>query len=372
LRVEKSWDILGLMRPKNKKVIVGMSGGVDSSVALMLLKKQGFEPIGITLKLPIWRNKLNACRNNVCCTPESIEVTKIICHKLQVPYFVIDAQKEFQQQVMKYFVKELRKYHTPNPCLICNRDLKFSLLLQLAKKMKISYVATGHYARVKFNKKTSFYELLKGRDKNKDQSYSLSLLTQRQLKHIILPLGNYTKAEVYKIAKQEGFPFFEKIKQSQNFCFVSNRALPLFIKKEIGKKSGPIVDLKGNVLGTHQGLYFYTIGQRKGLKLSKGPYYVKEFDINRNVLIVTKNKKDLLKKEVLISNYHFISGQIPKKELRVKARIRSHQNLTSASLFPPKQGKMKILFDETQRAVTPGQFCVFYQKNTCLGGGVII
>ena len=404
-------------------VVVAMSGGVDSSVALILLKKQGFEPIGVTLKLPVWGNKVNACRDNVYCTPESIKIAEAVCKKLQVPYFVVDAQKEFKKEVINYFVKELKKYHTPNPCVICNRNLKFQLLIKLADKMKIPYVATGHYAKIKFNKKTCLYELLKGKDKKKDQSYSLSFLTQEQLKHIILPLGNYTKAEVYKIAKKEGFPFFEKIKQSQNFCFVSDKALPLFIQKEIGENSGPIMDMKGNILGQHKGLYFFTLGQRKGLNLPNGPafakpacrqgrasvvrrqrlcrrragkpYYVQGFDASKNALIITKDKKDLYKKEAILSPLNLISGKINQKKLKVSAKIRYRSKSALATLYllsrknlptfgrqnlvsPCPSGrrgfarnKAKIVFNKPQKAITPGQFCVFYQGNICLGAGVI-
>jgi len=361
-----------------RKVIVGLSGGVDSSVALILLKKQGFEPIGVTLKLPVWENKLNACRDNVCCTPASIKVAETICKKLRVPYFVIEAQKEFRKEVINYFVKELKQYHTPNPCLICNRNLKFQLLIKLAEKMKIPYVATGHYAQVKFNKKIDLYELLKGKDKDKEQSYSLSFLTQKQLKHLIFPLGNYFKAEVYKIAKKEGFPYFEKIKQSQNFCFVSNKALPLFIQKEIGQQPGKIIDTKGNILGQHQGLYFYTIGQRKGLNLANGPFYVIDFNIKRNTLIVSKNKKDLNKKTAILSPLNMVSGKITARKMKIQTKIRSRSPMASATLYFVNKNKAKIVFNKPQKAITPGQFCVFYlprrqagQGQKCLGGGII-
>jgi len=366
-------------------VVVAMSGGVDSSVALILLKKQGFEPIGVTLKLPVWGNKVNACRDNVYCTPESIKIAEAVCKKLQVPYFVVDAQKEFKKEVINYFVKELKNYRTPNPCVICNRNLKFQLLIKSADKMKIPYVATGHYARLREIKnqigpygesqvttKVKNYQLLRAKDKNKDQSYSLSFLTQEQLKHIILPLGNYTKAEVYKIAKKEGFPFFEKIKQSQNFCFVSNKALPFFIRKEIGENPGPIMDMKGNILGQHKGLYFFTLGQRKGLNLPNGPHYVIGFNQQKNILLVSKSKKDLYKKEAFLSPLNLISGKMTQKKLKVSAKIRYRSKSALAFLYLLSKNKAKIVFNKPQKAITPGQFCVFYQGNICLGGGKII
>jgi tRNA-specific 2-thiouridylase len=354
-----------------RKVIVGLSGGVDSSVALILLKKQEFEPMGVTLKLPVWKNKVNTCHDNVCCTPASIKIAQKICQKLQVPYFVIEAQKEFQKEVITYFVKELKQYHTPNPCVMCNRNLKFQLLIELAEKMKIPYVATGHYAKIKLNTKTGLYELLKGKDKNKDQSYSLSFLDQKQLKYLILPLGNYAKSEVYKIAKKEGFPYFEKIKQSQNFCFVSNKALLLFIQKEIGINPGPIKNIKGNILGQHQGLYFYTLGQRKGLNLANGPFYVIDFNIKKNTLIVSKNKKDLNKKTAILSPLNIVSGKITAKKMKIQAKIRSRSPMASATLYFVNKNKAKIVFNKPQKAITPGQFCVFYQGQKCLGAGII-
>ncbi|MGC8651075.1 MAG: tRNA 2-thiouridine(34) synthase MnmA [Minisyncoccia bacterium] len=355
----------------SNKIIVGMSGGVDSSAALILLKKQGWSPIGITLKLPVWQSKANVCLDNSCCTPQSIKIAKEICQKLNIPYYVIDAQKQFQKEVVEYFIKELKSYHTPNPCLICNRNLKFQLLIALAKKMKAPFVATGHYAQVKFNKKTRLYELFQGKDKNKDQSYSLSFLKQKQLKYLILPLGKYLKTETYQLVRQAGFPFFEKKKESQNFCFVSNQALPEFIKQKLGVHKGFIQDLKGNVLGEHLGLYFYTIGQRKGLELSGGPYYVVDFDIKNNILLVSKNKKDLYKKEVLLSPLNLISLKPTKKPIEIKAKIRYRAKLSKAKLIIINHNKAKIIFNKPQMAITPGQFCVFYKGQKCLGAGII-
>ncbi|MEK7580026.1 MAG: tRNA 2-thiouridine(34) synthase MnmA [Patescibacteria group bacterium] len=356
---------------EGRKIVVGMSGGVDSSMALLLLKKQGWRPIGVSLKLPAWKNKKNHLRENVCCTVESFRIAKKICHKLGVPYYIADVQKDFKREVINYFIFSLKRKQTPNPCVICNRYLKFKKLLDWAKRHRIDYVATGHYAKIRRNSKACKYELLKGKDKNKDQSYSLCFLPQKWLSHIIFPLGDYIKEEVYKLAKKEGFEFFLKTKQSQDFCFIDNKSMPEFLKKEIGQKQGLIMDENHQVLGKHQGLHFYTIGQRKGINLPNGPYFVKGFDIKKNILIATNKPKELLQKKVFLSSFNFISAALPNKAINVQAKIRYRQSLESAILYPVKLGKLKIVFKKSQRAITPGQFCVFYNKNVCLGGGVI-
>ncbi len=347
-----------------------MSGGVDSSMSLILLKKRGYEPIGITLKLPVWKNQKNLLRENICCTKESINMAQSICQKFDVPYFILNKQKEFKKTVVNYFKKEIKNSRTPNPCVICNRYFKVKYLIDWAKKHKIFYIATGHYAKIKYNPKTKKYELFRAKDKKKDQSYNLSFLTQNQLKRLIFPLGNLSKKEVYKLAEKEGFSIFYQKPQSQDFCFVSNKSLNEFIKSYLKPKPGLIIDKSGEILGKHNGLNFYTLGQRKGLNLANGPFYVLDFNLKKNVLIVTKNKRDLYKKEIIISSTHFISNKKPKKSIKTKVKTRSQQKLIRATLIPFKN-KYKIIFKKSVFAPTPGQFAVFYQNNKCLGGGII-
>lgn len=348
-----------------------MSGGVDSSVALLLLKKQGWEPIGITLKLPVWENKKNLLRENVCCTAESINVAKLICKKLDVPYFIIDCQKDFNKKIVNYFVSELKNNRTPNPCVVCNRDFKFQKLFEIAKRMGASYVATGHYSKIRQKKETGKYELLTPKDTEKDQSYMLSGLSQSDLAKIIFPLGNLTKNEVYKVAKKNGFKFFEKIRQSQDFCFVSGKSLPAFLKQKIGEKPGNIIDENGKIIGRHKGRHFFTLGQRKGLNLPNGPYFVFGFDKKKNIVYATKNKNKLFRKEVILSPYYLISEEKFRKPINVLAKTRYRQELTPAKLIPQGR-KLKLVFKKLVFSPTPGQFAVFYNKNLCLGNGVII
>lgn len=364
---------LSSMEKKNKKVVVGLSGGVDSSVSLLLLKKQGYQPIGVSLKYAAWQNKKNILKENVCCSTESFNIARKICQKLNVPYHILDYQIDFREKVMGYFLNVLKEKKTPNPCLVCNRFVKFNKLFDFAKENDAQYVATGHYARIKKNRRTGQYELLKGKDKKKDQSYFLCLLNQKQLKNIIFPLGRYTKDQVYQIAQEEGFDFFIKRKQSQDLCFVARQSIPFYLKDKLGFEPGEIVDKKENVLGEHQGLYFYTIGQRKGLSLPKGPWWVIDFDRRKNRLIVTNQENDpaLFKKIVKVADVHFISGKVPEEMIKAEAKIRFNQPLAPAKLYPLSKTSLKLVFDKPQKAVTSGQWAVFYRKEVCLGGGVI-
>ena len=352
---------------KGKRIVVGMSGGIDSSMALALLKKQGWNPIGVSLRLPVWHGG----KENTHNAKQSLKIARNICKRLNVPHYIIDARKDFQKEVVDYFISEWKNLRTPNPCVICNPNFKFKQLLQFAKKHKIQYIATGHYARLKLNDKTKKYELLKARDKNKDQSYDLCLLPQKYLSHIIFPLGDYTKKNIYKIAQKEGFKLLTKKKESQDFCFIAGQSLCPFLKEKIGEKHGPVLDLKGNMLSKHQGLHFFTLGQRKGIKLSDGPYFVVGWDKRKNSLFITKNKRALYKKELFVSPYHLISEKRITKPMNAQVKTRYQQKLSQACLIPEKR-KLKIILKKNIFAPCPGQFAVFYQKDKCLGGGRII
>jgi len=232
-------------------------------------------------------------------------------------------------------------------------------------------VATGHYARVRKNPKTRKFELLASQDTDKDQTYSLSFLSQDQLRHIVLPLGGYTKKEIYQMAEDHGFEIFLKRKQSQDFCFVSGNAMESFLAKEIGRKEGEVRDEAGAAIGRHQGLHFYTVGQRKGLGFSGGPFFVTGSDVKSNILKVTRDEKNLFSREVFLSPCNFFGG-MPKGSLRIKAKIRYRQEAAPGMLRPLSVNRAKIVFDKPQRAVTPGQFAVIYRRNVCLGAGEIL
>lgn len=347
-----------------------MSGGVDSSMALILLQKQGWSPVGVSLKFPVWKNPANCLRENVCCSTESFQIARKVCKKLGVPYHVHNVSKKFKKEVIDYFLRELRGNRTPNPCVMCNRFLKFKELFEWAKKHHIQYVSTGHYARVEKNSKTGRYELLKAKDSEKDQTYSLCFLSQAQLRHMVLPLGKHTKGEVFSMAKELGFEVFLKRKQSQDFCFVAGNSLNAFLAKEIGVREGEMWDENGKILGSHRGLHFYTIGQRKGLGLAGGPYFVSGFDVKKNILYVTRDEKKLLQKEINLGPCNFF-GAVPKRPVRVQAKIRYRQKTASALLHVISRGRARLVFQKSQRAVTPGQFAVFYRGRGCLGAGEI-
>lgn len=353
-----------------KKIVVGMSGGVDSSMSLLLLKQQGWHPVGVTLKLPVWEHPCNPLRQNACCTPESVALAKSVCERLGVEHHDVDAQAEFRRKVMDYFLRELRSTRTPNPCVVCNPGVKFRMLFDWAHEHGIEHVATGHYARTRLNPSTGRYELLMASDRSKDQTYGLSMLPQEWLRNIVFPLGELTKKEVFSLAKREGFEVFLKRKESQDLCFVSGKSLRAFLEAEIGTRKGEIVDLSGKILGTHRGLHFTTIGQRKGIGIP-GSYRVAGFDTGNNRLIVSEDEEDLLSKQVPLEGVRYLSGETPDGPLSVDAKVRYRQPLARATIYPGSGATARLVFAEPQSAVTPGQFCVFYSGEVCLGAGAI-
>ncbi len=341
---------------KNKKVLVGMSGGVDSSVAALLLKRDGFDVAGAFMKL---RDGLE----------KEEEGVRKIAKSLNIPFYVFDFKESFKEKVSAKFIEQSKSGVTPNPCVECNREIKFGLFLKKALSLGFDFVATGHYIRLrrktqnpkpKTQKKE--YSILRGKDKAKDQSYFLWRIKKDNLEKLIFPLGELTKEEVKEIAKKG------KIKKlilndSQEICFAPE-GVGDFLKKELGFVPGKILDEEGTNLREHKGLFFYTIGQRKGLGLAGGPYFVLEKKLEDNTLIVTKEEKKLEKKEVFYSDANFFTQtSFPRK---IQAKIRYAGDLREAFL---EEGKVTFL--SPVRAVAPGQSVVFYEGERVIGGGII-
>lgn len=344
---------------KSKKVAVALSGGVDSSVACALLKKQGFDVAGFHMRL--WKSKPNKI-----IQAEIEKRVKEIGRVLGIKVFIFDLQKEFKDCVVDYFIDSYKKGITPNPCVVCNAKIKFGILMEKAKKLGYDYLATGHYAKAKGGR------LFKAKFEQKDQTYFLWRLKQKETKKILFPLGEVeSKQKVREMAKEFGLPTY-KTPESNDVCFLGTTSTSEFLDKNLKIKKGKISDTEGNVLGCHNGLWFYTIGQRKGIELSGGPWFVAGKDLKKNTLLISKNEKDLLKKELIAGEVNWLSGVEPQLPLKVLAKVRYGSEPALAVVkekFGPK--KYKIIFTESQRAITPGQSIVFYKSNELLGGGII-
>lgn len=350
---------------KKQKVIIAMSGGVDSSVAAALLKKEGkYDVVGVFMKF--WHEADDKGGFNRCCSPESETRARLVAKILKIPFYVFNFEKEFKKRIVDKFLKGYKEGITPNPCVDCNKEIKFGLLLEKAMSLGATYVATGHYARVKEGK------LFKGEDEEKDQSYFLWQLGQKQLKRVLFPVGNMTKPETRKLAEKFKLPF-KKIPESMEICFVPDANVGEFLKKRIKANKGEIVDAEGKIIGEHQGLFLYTIGQRKGIELSGGPYYVVGKDIKKNALIVASILKDsaLWSKTLIAKNVNWISGKEPKLPLKILAQIRYHHPVVPATISKLNTTHYKLTFTKSQRAVTPGQSVVFYHGQELVGGGII-
>ncbi len=335
-----------------------MSGGVDSSVVAALIKKSGAETVGVFVHLYPSSSKGSE--------KKAQKVAKV----LGIPFYVLNFEKEFKKKVIDYFLREYKKGRTPNPCVVCNKEIKFGFLLKQTKKMKADFLATGHYVKKSTKKTELIYKLLRAKDKSKDQSYFLWKLNQKQLKHTLFPIGRYTKEEVKSLAKKFKLPVLN-VQESQEICFIKNTCHD-FLSRHLKLNLGKIVDSKGKIIGKHKGLWFYTVGQRKGIKLPGGPFYVIDKNLKKNLLIVSKDKKDLERKELTTENVNWISGKEPNLPLDIKAKIRYRHKIASAIICQKKQKtKNRILFKKSQRAITPGQSVVFYKGTELLGGGII-
>ena len=344
-----------------------MSGGVDSSVAAALLKEQGYEVVGIMLKL--WSDG-DSGRANRCCTPTDVDAARSIANQLAIPFYLINIADTFKATVVDYFINEYASGRTPNPCLICNRQIRFKLLLNKALSLGAKYLATGHYARVR--EVNGQYHLLRGIDAQKDQSYVLSVLGQKELAHALWPLGELTKPQVRELAQKFNLSVAEKV-ESQDLCFLANGDYRDFLTRHAPEGSirpGEIRDTAGKVLGRHQGLPFYTVGQRKGLGLAASePRYVIALDAVDNAVIVGA-QHELGRRECAARAMHYVSGSRPIGPFRASAKIR-YKAREAAVTVRPQGARAQIEFDELQRDITPGQGLVLFDAERVIGQGFI-
>lgn len=353
---------------KKPLVLAAMSGGVDSSVSAALLKKEGYEVVGVFM-----RNWSEIVDSKVGC-PWVIdqEDARKAAAVIGIPFYTLNFEQEYRAKVVDYFISEYRKGRTPNPDIACNKEIKFGLFLEKALKLGADFVATGHYVR-KSEEPEGSYKLLRGVDPNKDQSYFLWTLTQSQLRHSLFPVGGLAKPKVREMAKEFGLPNYKK-PDSQGICFMGEIDVWDFLKTKIPSQKGPIVTAGNKIIGEHEGLEFYTIGQRKHIGVGgSGPYYVADKDFENNTLIVVDNNHDrmLYKKVLMADEVSWVSGREPEFPASIEAQIRYRQAAEKAVIEKTGNNNYKIVFDEPQRAVTIGQSIVFYQGEEVLGGGVI-
>lgn len=345
------------------RVLVGMSGGVDSSVTALLLKEQGYEVIGVTMN--VWDEESS------CNSSSAMEDARAVCEKLQIPYHVVDFRETFKKSVIDYFANEYMNGRTPNPCNACNRYVKFEALISEARSsFDCDYIATGHYARI--DEENGRYFLRKSVTDKKDQTYALYNLTQDQLKHTIMPLGEYTKEEIREIAEKNSLVNAKK-RDSQEICFVPDDDYVGFIERNYGYKAKPgkFVDVNGNVMGDHRGIIHYTIGQRKGLEVAFGKrMYVVGIDVEKNEVILG-NDEDLFRDTLVCDRLNWMTIERLDESMKVTAKIRYSAKPEVATIYPLEDGKVKVVFEIKQRAITAGQSVVFYDEDKVVGGGTI-
>lgn len=352
-----------------KRVVVGMSGGVDSAVAAALLKEQGFDVVG--LYMSNWKET----DSSGCCTgEEDWSDVRRICDKIDIPYYSVDFSKQYMDNVFKLFVEEYKKGRTPNPDVLCNREVKFGPFADFAREMGADCIATGHYCRVRHE--GDRHLLLRAKDDNKDQTYFLNQVSAHQLRDVMFPLGELTKPEVREYAQKFDIPVAAK-KDSTGICFIGERNFRKFLSQYIPMKSGDIVTADGKVVGRHDGVYFYTVGQRRGLGIGGSAdgngerWFVLDKDVEKNLLIVSQGEDDVLFKNALVTEgFNFINA-VERREFDCEVRIKHRQPLQKAVATVGENGDVQIVFEQKQRAVAAGQYAVVYVGDVCLGGGVI-
>ncbi len=346
-----------------------MSGGVDSSVAAYLLKEQGYEVIGVTMQ--IWQDDEEFIeKEGGCCSLSAVADARRVANKIGIPFYVMNFKDAFKRNVIDYFVDEYMEGRTPNPCIACNKFIKFSSFLDKAMAMGIDYVATGHYAIIE--KHNDRYIIKKSEDDKKDQTYALYNLTQFQLERTLMPCGQYKKSKIREIAKEIGLRVHNK-KDSEEICFIPDNDHGRYIKNRFPNKvrEGNFVDKQGNILGTHKGIVYYTIGQRKGLGIAFGkPMYVVDINPFRNE-VVLGDLEDLLNTELIAKDTNYIPFDTLKEPMEVEAKIRYSQTPSKAIITPIEDDRVRVNFHEKQRAITKGQSVVFYKDDLLIGGGII-
>lgn len=352
------------------RVVVAMSGGVDSSVAAALLVEAGYQVTGVMVRLWAEARSGDGQGQNLCCTDEAIQEARKVASLLGIGFHLVDYEAAFKECVVDYFIAEYSRGRTPNPCLVCNRWLRFGRLLQHARELGASHLATGHYARV--DQVGGRYRLRMGIDRQKDQSYVLYALGQEALRHVLFPLGGYTKPEVRDMARRRRLPVADR-EESMELCFVGDDDYRRFLREHVphAVEPGPIVDTCGRVIGEHGGLPLYTVGQRRGLGIAAAePLYVISLETERNALVVGP-ARELGRRSLVAEEVRYVAGQAPRGPVQVQAKIRYRATLAEAIWTPLEGGRARVEFEIPLRDITPGQAVVAYQGDEVLGGGVI-
>ncbi len=350
-----------------KTVVLGMSGGVDSAVSAWLLKKQGYNVVALFMHN--WEEEEDGC----CTAEQDFDDVKRVSEKLDIPYYSVNFAKQYKERVFSYFLEEYQKGRTPNPDVLCNREIKFGPFLQYAKALGADYIATGHYCGIRHENGEHF--LLKAKDQSKDQTYFLNQLSQQQLADVLFPLANIEKSQVRQIADELGLVNAKK-KDSTGICFIGERNFRNFLQNYLPNQPGKIVDTSGKTVGEHIGLMYYTLGQRRGLGLGGtddgcGRWFVAEKDMKNNLLVVSHGDESVLMSRALLANEINWIPKLPAEKFSCMAKFRYRQPEQGVDVEVLENGNVKVFFHEKQRAVTPGQFVVFYDAEKCLGGGVI-